>query len=679
MSGDLALTTGLISGIDSAQLVEALTSRQREPINRAERQQHLLTLQKEEYQSVNSAMFAVEDSLLQLSLNATFNKKLATSSTDGILSALATTDAEKASYEIDVTQLAEAQKIASDKQSSSTESLSNSESTIEINGVSLIINEGVSLNGLKDAINATKDDTNVSATVLDNTLMLTSEITGQSGSMVIKDSSGTLLADLGMIKDGFKSQIGAEDIKGELARTNTTPGFVATAGTVSVAGQEFTLAGGESLQDMADAINNSQTAGLSAFVDNDQLGIINENGSVDFQDVDGTNAVVLLGMDATSGVIAENDASVTEFYNTQDATISVNGTDVDIAAYSGLNDIVAAINGETGTTGVSATLGSDGQISYTSTSGDIDIQDVTGSLATDLELSDKGPKNILKAAQDAILTVDGLQVTRSDNKIDDLINDVTLTLEGEGETTLTVDFDKDQTRGKIEDFVDKYNTAIELIYDKINVKKDFKLKGLTKKELGELETEDIESKEAALRKQALKGDPIMQRAYNTLRSISYSIVDGSGKYGALSEIGLTTGKVGSTKEFTRIGKLQFSDTQKFDDSLNNMEDLRLLFAQEGQEDDPLKKFGLAERFKDSIREYTSFTGFLTKKAGRADAASFSLIDTQIATLEADIFFKNRGLIKYQETLLSQFSNMETALSKLQDQSQQLLSQNTGGF
>ena len=672
MSGDLALTTGLISGIDSAQLVEALTSRQREPINRAERQQHLLTLQKEEYQSVNSAMFAVEDSLLQLSLNATFNKKTATSSTEGILSALATTDAEKASYEIDVTQLAEAQKIASGKQASSTESLSNSESTIEINGVSLIISEGISLNGLRDAINATKDDSNVTATVLDNTLMLNSEITGSSGAMVIEDTQGTLLADLGMIKDGFKSQIGAEDIKGELARTNTTPGFTATAGSISVAGQEFTLAGGETLQDMADAINNSQTAGLSAFVDNDQLGIINENGSVDFTDVDGTNAEQLLSS-------PPGDASITEFYTTENATISVNGTDVDIVAYSGLQDIVDAINGETGTTGVTATLGADKQISYSSTSGTIDIQDVTGTMATDHELSDKGPKNILKQAQDAVFSVDGLQITRSDNEVKDLINDVTLNLEGVGQTTLTVDFDKDATRGKIEDFVDKYNTAIELIYDKLNVKKDFKVKGLTKKELEEMDAEDIEEKESTLRNQALTGDPIMQRAYNTLRSISYSIVEGEGKFGALSEIGLSTGAVGSTKEATRIGKLQFSDTQKFDDSLESMEDLRLLFAQEGLEDDPKKKFGLAERFKDSIREYTSFNGFLTKKAGRADAASFSLIDTQIATLEADIFFKNRGLIKYQETLLSQFTEMETALSKLQDQSQQLLAQNTGGF
>ncbi|MBT3785280.1 hypothetical protein HOF92_09910, partial [bacterium] len=132
MSGDLALSTGLISGIDSGQLVEALTSRQLVPIHRLEQDQHLLGLQKEEYQSVNSAMFAVEDSLLALSLNSTFNRKIAETSPEGILSATATTDAKTGIYDFNVKQLAQNHQIASDRQTSTSESLSTEESTIEI-------------------------------------------------------------------------------------------------------------------------------------------------------------------------------------------------------------------------------------------------------------------------------------------------------------------------------------------------------------------------------------------------------------------------------------------------------------------------------------------------------------------------------------------------------------------
>jgi len=68
----LALSTGLLSGIDSAQLVDAMTARQKIPIQAQEVKQHELRIKKEEYQSVNSAVFGVEDSLLQLSLNSTF-------------------------------------------------------------------------------------------------------------------------------------------------------------------------------------------------------------------------------------------------------------------------------------------------------------------------------------------------------------------------------------------------------------------------------------------------------------------------------------------------------------------------------------------------------------------------------------------------------------------------------
>ena len=88
----LALSTGLLSGIDSGQLVEAMTARQKIPIQSQEVKQHELRIKKEEYQSVNTAVFAVEDSLLQLSLNSTFNQKKAKFSTEDIIKVTPTTD-----------------------------------------------------------------------------------------------------------------------------------------------------------------------------------------------------------------------------------------------------------------------------------------------------------------------------------------------------------------------------------------------------------------------------------------------------------------------------------------------------------------------------------------------------------------------------------------------------------
>lgn len=503
MSGDLALSTGLISGIDSGQLVEALTARQKEPINTMEQDQHLLGIKKEEYQSINSAMFAVEESLLTLSLNSTFNRKIAQTSTEGILSATATTDAERAKYEVNVTQLAQVDQIASDRKDSITESLLAEEATIEVNGVSLIVNAGVTLTGLKDAINATSKDSKVTARILDNTLVLSGTEMGADNAIELSDTSGTLLEDIGLIES-----------------YEPTPG--------------------------ADPEYRS--------------------------------------------------------------------------------------------------------------------------------------KNVLKAAQNAVFTVDGLQISRTTNEVNDLIDEVKITLSKTGATTLEVKHDTEDVRAKVEDFVDKYNTAIELIYNKLNAEKDFKLKGLTKEELETMDAEEIDKRETELREQALSSDPILRRAYNMLRSITYSNVASDGSFSILAEIGISTGKVGSNKDETKIGKLQIFDSEKLDSALDkNMDSLRILFTQEAEEDEPKEKIGLAERFKESIRQFTSFNGILTRKAGRADSTSFSLIDNEIAVLQQDIAFKNRSLLKYQESLLQQFTDMETALAKLQEQSQQLMSSSAGGF
>ena len=164
----LALSTGLLSGIDSAQLVDAMTARQKIPIQAQETKQHELRIKKEEYQSVNSAVYGVEDSLLQLSLNSTFNQKKAKFSTEDIVKVTPTTDSTPATYEIVVSQLAKANKIASNQQTGTDAVVTTSEATISINGTSLIVGENTNLGTLKDSINSLASTTNVSAEIIDN-------------------------------------------------------------------------------------------------------------------------------------------------------------------------------------------------------------------------------------------------------------------------------------------------------------------------------------------------------------------------------------------------------------------------------------------------------------------------------------------------------------------------------
>lgn len=79
-----------------------------------------------------------------------------------------------------------------------------------------------------------------------------------------------------------------------------------------------------------------------------------------------------------------------------------------------------------------------------------------------------GSNNIqleLQAAQDAVMKVDSLEITRDSNQIDDVITGVTLQLEGKLNTksTLTVGSDQEAIKEKITAFVDQYNAIIDQI------------------------------------------------------------------------------------------------------------------------------------------------------------------------------------------------------------------------
>lgn len=854
MSGELALSTGLLSGIDSNQLVQALTSRQEIPIKNQEKKTHELKIQKEELQSINSALFAVEDSLLQLSLNSTFNLKTADYTTENIVLASPTTEAEEGSYDINVTQLAKAHQIAGTKQDDAAAPINSEEATININGISLIVDANSTLNDIRDGLNALKDQTNVEASVIDGTLILTGTETGADSNIVAEDTDGSLLSQLGFFVSNDSSDIQPGDEVGELFTSGEITDFSASAGTINVNGIDVVLAGGEDLDAVATAINNALPGTFNAFVRDNKLNIAAEGASVALTDTVGNNAALLSGAELqTSQTFVENTytatteqvglsggslwadsyggffggrnyislddtpnatlnanfdeddtieingtrykftsdspqdpggafgtiaylknidgtaigsdleaslddplaytitdayldlngktltingtdvnfsvdhnaqevadiinaagisgvgaainsnnqlelsssapitlagtatteinftgstttSSTSDYYNSEDTTISVNGENINIQSYSTLEDIRDAINGASGTTGVSAIINS-GQLDFTYDD-TLFINDVGGDLAERLGIETQAA-TVLQEAQDASFTVNGLTVTRSTNSFDDVIDQVNLELQDTGSTTIDIGYDTDNARTKIEDFVEKFNSAIELTYNKLNAEKDYALKGLNKQELEELSPEEIEDREDALRGQALVGDSLVGRIYRSLRGISFERLTTDGSFSTLADLGISTGKIGSNKDETKVGKLKIVDEEKFLSALrNNMESVRKLFAQEDPEE-VRGSTGLAERFKGDIQEYTAYNGLLTRKAGRADSSIFSSIDIQIANIESDILFKNRSLIKYQESLLSQFTNMETALADLQEQSSALV-QASGG-
>lgn len=186
---------GLASGLDTNQLVEQLMQIERRPI-------YLLQDQQKEVKSDLSAWESVAGNLSSLqnglsNIGDTFAQMTTAVNNENIASVTADASATPATYNLDVTHLAQAHTLASDVQTDSTSELGLS-GTFQINGVDIVVNTTDSLSSIGDLINET-DGTGVTANIIDNQLVLKSSETGTANSININDETATVAQDLGLI------------------------------------------------------------------------------------------------------------------------------------------------------------------------------------------------------------------------------------------------------------------------------------------------------------------------------------------------------------------------------------------------------------------------------------------------------------------------------------------------
>ena len=98
----------------------------------------------------------------------------------------------------------------------------------------------------------------------------------------------------------------------------------------------------------------------------------------------------------------------------------------------------------------------------------IKITDSTG-VFKDLGLIDSESNviNVTQEAKNAIVSVNGMEMTRSSNSITDLIPGTTLNLKSLGESTVTIEDNIDDMVSNINEFVKAYNNTMSLINTKL--------------------------------------------------------------------------------------------------------------------------------------------------------------------------------------------------------------------
>lgn len=346
---------------------------------------------------------------------------------------------------------------------------------------------------------------------------------------------------------------------------------------------ELEIAAFEDLQDLLEALEDAAEA-LTASAELDSLRDdvwVGKSAYLSSSDANTTASDVL-------GVLVDDEAAVGSYtieikqmatahklggdtYTDASSAAGLSGTlnlvagdnhtaaDIEISEDMSLEDIADAINDQSSATGVRASVLQVSDDEYMLVLSAIDTgQEITfdtdgadTTLAASLGFvnDDGGYANELVAADQAIFSVDGVEVTRSSNTVDDVIDGVTLYLyaEEEGtEITLEIDEDASSVYDAIEAFVDAYNELRSFV----------------------ITNQSYEAGQGADEDAVLFGDSLLSSVVSSVYD-ALSFKEDSDTYATLSSIGIT---------FDESNYLVI-DTETLEDALvSNFDDIADLFS-----------------------------------------------------------------------------------------------------
>jgi flagellar hook-associated protein 2 len=623
---------GLASGIDIDQWVSDLMKAHRQPLIKKQQNKQIWQWRQEEYRAINTSLLNLRNEAFNLKLQGTFLTKTTTSSNESVVTATAGASASATAYQIKVEQLATV--------------ATNSSAAPLCKGKVIIGSEALT------EVNITEDNNQFKLTYGETTVNITLEVKNYGG------TAENPLTDL------------VTDIQ---AKINDSLG----AGKV-----EVSLTQGNKLKLTAVTEDGGQIPEIKV-----------NSGTKDALEVlgfkDGQTAAPL---DPTATLASQADKFAHSFNWDEDHVFSfkINGQTFEFDADTdSLNSVIAAVNANKAA-GVSMFYDEvTDKIAITTTQTGNNREGaeiaVEGEFLTSALQIDTSKE---QGGQDAILEINGLQTTRKTNTF--TTNGVTFTLHGvtaEGfsgtATTVTVAHNIDSVFNAIKAFVDKYNEVIAAINDKLGEQRYSDYLPLTDEQIGEgaLTDTQIDKWQEKARSGLLKNDSLLRGTVYAMRNVLSSIVTGlTGEVtvtkssqsvttvaNSLSVIGITTG------DYRENGKLHLDENQLREALQSNPDAVMELFTKSSE---VTAEQGLAYRLYDTINHEISR---ITDKAGTAGSlVDDSIIGKTISRLDKDMDKLEDRLTQLEDRYWRQFTAMEKAISKMNQQSMWLAQQFMNG-
>jgi len=294
---------------------------------------------------------------------------------------------------------------------------------------------------------------------------------------------------------------------------------------------------------------------------------------------------------------------------------------------------------------------------------EIDCEDTSGNFLSSLFKVSESTYKVVDG-QNAKLSVNGQEIERNSNSFD--VNQFKLNLisTNANPTTLSAKNSVTQIVDTISKFVEDYNKLIDKIYTLTTEKSEYReyspLTDAQKKDMSESEVELWEKK---AKTGLVRSDTNLVSLVTELRQSLFTQLDSSI---SLKDIGISSGS------YSDRGKLSI-DTTKLSEALENrMDEVQALFTH--------KETGLASKFSSILNKNVQTSignpGRLVLVAGIANTSTDvkNSLNDRIKTIESTISNLQRMYDSQKTRYWKQFSNLETAMSKLNSQSSWLTQQ-----
>jgi flagellar hook-associated protein 2 len=623
------------------------------------------------YGSLKSALSSYQSAIKSLT-SASFSSQKSSVSNAGTGSTL-TTDPFTADVNSDDSTKILAQKLQSAGVSSGTTYNAGDSIAIKIGTNSptfITLQANSTLAGVRDAINASKAGVTASITtdgsgdhlVLEsatggtaNTIKVTANNSLSAFAYDPSSSTPSTMTQIQAPRDATKAASGTYSVAvSQLAQTaklssaSITPGTTfdngilaiktGTGSTAIIQPATNTLAG------VRDAINSSD-AGVNATIvsdgTNDHLVITaKDSGAANTIKITGTGNYSVFSADPSGTVISPN-VSTSQTYSSGTLSLKVGDTTVAInptANGSGnidLNQVMSAIN--SASAGVTASISNDGTNDHL-------VLTPTGSSATAAVsltgsgdysgLTMSGMGQLLKA-QDAKLSIDGVAVTSTSNKVENAISGVTLNLAkvttSADNFTLNISNDTSGITTAANSFVTAYNTLAKAVA------------GMTAQTpsttLGQ-----------ANNSAPLASESSVQTIMNQLRNTLFATVDGGNGISSLSDIGIS---------FQKDGTLALDSTKLATAATNNFAGIANLFT--GTDPDTTNttssKNGIVTKLQTLMTSLLSDSGIIASKTNGLQA-SLKINQDRQTTVQT-------RLSNLKDDYTNQFNRLNVTLASMQ--------------